>query len=59
MAAGYMGKAKACLGSWIVVAERNDNWEIIDMRCAKIDGEILKADTFYRLENGEFVIVEG
>ena len=55
MACGYRGKAKACLGSWVVLAERNNDWEIIGMKCAQIDGETLKPDTYYTLKNGEFV----
>ena len=54
MASGYAGKAKAAAGSWIVLAERNDDGEILTMRCAKAGDEI-KADTYYRLVNGEFV----
>ena len=54
MASGYMGKAKASAGSWIVLAERNDDGEILTMRCAKA-GEEVSADTYYRLVNGEFV----
>lgn len=55
---GRKGKARACLGSWIVLAEHNDEGEILGVRCAQIDGEKLKPDTFYRLENGEFKEVE-
>ena len=58
MASGQNGKAKACLGSWIVLAERDRNWKIQGMRCAVIDGEILKPDTYYTLQNGEFVKAE-
>lgn len=28
------------------------------MKCFKVDGEIIKADTFYRLENGEAVLTD-
>jgi hypothetical protein len=47
------------LGCWIVLAElaqdENGNYHIIDLQSAKIDGEIIKADTFYLLKNGKFV----
>ena len=38
--------------------ERKEDGEILDMRCAKVDGEILKADIFYTLKDGEFVEAE-
>ena len=60
MSCGPEGRASASLGSWIVVAEREWNdyqnlYIIKGMRCAKIDGETLKANTYYMLVNGEFV----
>ena len=54
---GINGKAKACLGSWIMLAEwelKNGNWHIAAVKTAQIDGEKLKADTWYILKNGEF-----
>ena len=54
---GIEGKAKACLGSWIMLAEWvfvSDGWHIKTVKTAKIDGEKLKADTWYMLKNGEF-----
>ena len=54
---GIEGKARACLGSWIMLAEwkcKNGEWHIADVKTAKIDGEKLKADTWYVLKNGEF-----
>ena len=47
--------AKASRGNWIVVAERDSDWNILDVKTAKIDGYILKEDVFYKLENGKFV----
>ena len=55
---GYAGQAKACLGSWIVLTERNNSYEIIAVRCAQIDGEVLKPDVYYMMKDGEFVEVE-
>ena len=54
---GIEGKVKACLGSWIMLAEwanTNEGWHIKTVKTAKIDGEKLKADTWYVLKNGEF-----
>ena len=62
MAIGYESKAKGALGCWIVLAEwqrdENGDWHIADVKCSKIDGETIKADTWYRLIGGEFVEVE-
>mgnify|MGYP000474026373 CR=1 FL=1 len=60
--AGHGCTVKAKIGSWITLAE----WEYSEEkgrsvpRCVKteyVDGEKIKADTWYRLENGEFVEV--
>ena len=59
---GIEGKANACLGSWIMLAEwadTSEGWHIKTVKTAKIDGEKLKADTWYMLKNGEFEEVEG
>lgn len=58
---GIEGKAKACLGSWIMLAEwanTSEGWHIKTVKTAKIDGEKLKADTWYIVKNGEFEEVE-
>ena len=62
MCAGDSSKAKAKAGSWITLAE----WELSDEKkhyvpvCVKteyVDGENIKADTWYQLKNGKFVEV--
>ena len=62
MCAGNKSKAKAKIGSWITLAE----WEWSDDKnryvpvCVKteyVDGENIKADTWYQLKNGKFVEV--
>ena len=62
MCAGYKSKAKAKVGSWITLAE----WKLSDEKnrnvpvCVKtgyVDGENIKADTWYQLKNGKFVEV--
>ena len=65
MAAGINSVAKAKIGSWITLAEwerknENDNSYLIPA-CVKteyVDGERIKEDTFYKLEDGEFVEIE-
>jgi hypothetical protein len=56
-ALGYQGQAKGALGNWIVLAEWKDG-KIAHMGLACIDGEKIKADTFYTLHGGKFVEVE-
>ena len=62
MAAGNDSIAKAKIGSWITLAEWdciNGVWTPICVKTEKVDGERIKADTFYKLVNGEFKEVEG
>ena len=61
MAAGNDSIAKAKIGSWITLAEWdciNGVWIPICVKTEKVDGERIKADTFYKLVNGEFKEVE-
>ena len=61
MAAGNNSIAKAKIGSWITLAEWNyvdDVWTPICVKTEQVDGERIKADTFYKLVNGEFKEVE-
>ena len=51
---GIQCKAKAAEGSWIVLAERNNDGEILCVKTAKA-GQDIKRDVFYTLVNGEFV----
>ena len=62
MCAGRNTRAKAKVGSWITLAEWvwNDDKERYVPKCVKteyVDGERIKADTWYQLKNGEFVEV--
>ena len=61
MAAGNNSIAKAKIGSWITLAEWdciNGDWTPICVKTEQVDGERIKADTFYKLVNGEFKVVE-
>ena len=62
MAIGYDSKAKGSLGCFIVLSEWGRDQEgechIIDVKSTKVDGEKIKADTFYKLVDGEFVEAE-
>ena len=57
IATGYQSKACGALGCWLVLAEWQDG-EIVDMQIARVDGEKIKADTWYMLQGGSFVEVE-
>ena len=61
--AGHGCIASAKKGSWITLAEWNysrekDRYVPTFVRTEYVDGERIKADTFYKLENGEFVETE-
>ena len=51
---GIDGKAKASAGSWIVCAEYDNDLNLIAVRSEKVDGKIIKPDTWYSLKNGAF-----
>ena len=60
---GRKASAKGSKGCWIVLAEwqEGDNFEDAkpaDVKAVKVDGKKIKADTFYKLEDGKFVEVE-
>jgi hypothetical protein len=52
------GKVRGGLGAVLVIAERDDDGKYIDAKVAHVDGETIKADTWYRLKDGQFVEVE-
>ena len=62
LAAGIECKAMGALGCAICCVERGggngETYPIIAVKAAIVDGEKIKADTWYRLKNGEFVEVE-
>ena len=62
LAAGRECKAMGSLNCAICCVERGEwdgeTYPIIAVKAAIVDGEKIKADTWYRLKNGEFVEVE-
>ena len=62
-AVGKRGKIKAPIGTWCTLAEYGewdgDGYPCICVKSYKVDGEIIKADVFYTLRNGEIVEAEG
>ena len=57
-AIGRDSKAKSTIGNWIVLAEYGEwngkYYPVLCVKCGKIDGETLKPDVWYRLNDGEF-----
>ena len=61
--AGHNSIVRAKKGSWITLSEweksfEKDRWIPKCVKTKFVDGEKIKADTFYRLENGRFVDVK-
>ena len=59
--AGKRAKVKGPVGTWFSLAEYGnydgEGYPCICMKAAQIDGEKIKADTWYMLKGGEFVEV--
>jgi hypothetical protein len=50
---------KGGIGAILVIAEENDdNYDVKNWRAVVVDGETIKADTWYRLVDGELKEVE-
>ena len=62
IATGVESRAKGSLGCYIVLAEwyqdEAHDWHIKQIESAKVDGEKIKADTFYILRDGKFMEVD-
>ena len=54
---GLKGRAKGVLGAHIVCAEWAGD-KLIGAKMARVDGDKIKADTYYMLKNGEFAEVK-
>jgi hypothetical protein len=59
VARGKNVQVKGGIGAILVIAEeRDDTYDIVDWKAVVVDGEVVKADIWYRLENGELVEVD-
>ena len=59
VARGNNVQVKGGIGAILVIAEEGeDSYDIVDWKAVVVDGEVVKADTWYRLENGELVEVD-
>ena len=55
---GGDSKASGTLGCWLVLTERDENYHIKEVKAVKVDGERIKADTYYKLVDGEIKEVD-
>ena len=59
VARGNNVQVKGGIGAILVIAEEGeDSYDIVDWKAVVVDGEVVKADTWYRLGNGELVEVD-
>ena len=59
VARGNNVKVKGGLGAVLVIAEENsDDYDVKEWKAAVVDGETIKADTWYCLKDGEFEEVQ-
>ena len=59
VARGKNVQVKGGIGAILVIAEeKEDTYDIVDWKAVVVDGEVVKADTWYRLENGDLVEVD-
>ena len=55
---GIHGQASGKIGTWLVLAEWiEEDWsyKVKEVKSVMVDGEKIKEDTYYSLENGEFI----
>ena len=50
---GQDSLARGSVGNWLVVSGRDDDGNIIDAKIVRVDGEAVKENTWYTLQNGE------
>ena len=59
---GKDSKAKGSIGCWIVLTERGEwdgnTYPIKEVKAVKVDGGLIKPDTFYKLDNGKIIPCE-
>ena len=58
VAVAFDGQAKGSLGAVIVLIESDDDGTVINAKSYIVDGEKVKADTYYRLKSGRRVEVK-
>ena len=58
VANGIKSKACGALGCYLVLTEYDDDGNMLLAKMAKVDGAVIKENTWYTLKNGEFVEAE-
>ena len=58
VANGYKSKARGAIGCYIVLTEYDDDGNMLLAKMAKVDGAVIKKNTWYTLKNGEFAEAE-
>ena len=61
-ALGIGARVKGALGCWLVCAEwvqdEEYNWHLVGVHSAKVDGNTIKANTWYTVKDGAFTEIE-
>ena len=52
---GYCGKVRGALGCAIAAVERDENMHLVSICSGIVDGDHIKPDVWYMVENGQFV----
>ena len=55
VANGYESKARGAIGDYLVLTEYDSNLNLVCAKIAQVDGDQIKPNVWYILENGEFV----
>ena len=55
---GMDSRARGAIGSYLVLSEYAEDGSIVDAQLVKVDGDQIKADTWYKLKNGEIEEVD-
>ena len=55
---GKKAMASGDIGAVLVLTERDNNYNIINAAAVIVDGEKIKAGTYYAMKNGEIVEVQ-
>lgn len=57
-AIGKESQAKSIKGNWLVLAEYDNDYNVVCVKTVKVDGKKIKADTWYVLKNEKFMEVK-
>ncbi|MDF2046215.1 hypothetical protein P2P98_08595, partial [Microbacterium sp. Kw_RZR3] len=49
------GAARGAVGCWLVLTERDRDWNVLGVQAVQVDGETVEAGVFYTLRGGRVV----